>query len=132
MIWDAHRCCTSNVTQAETKKLHLDTAIVPGDCTRFIQAADVVWNVCFKSQMRKLYDAWIAEPDGHGYTRGGNMKPPSRSRLCEWVKASWAAVSPQMVKELFVSCAITTAMDGSDDDKGLACSTNCKCPRSSR
>ena len=49
--------------------------------------------------------------------RGGNMKPPSRPFLCEWVKTSWAAVSVVMVKDSFLSCAITTSLDGSDDEK---------------
>ena len=95
----------------------MDTAIVPGGCTKFIQAADVVWNACFKSQIRKLYDEWIAAPIGYEFTRGGNMKPPSRSLLCEWVKASWAAVSVDMVKDSFLSCAITTSLDGKQDDQ---------------
>ena len=45
------------------------------------------------------------------------MKAPSRSILCEWVKASWAVFPKEMVKESFVSCAITTSIDGTDDDK---------------
>ena len=45
------------------------------------------------------------------------MKVPSCSLLCEWVKASWAAVSTEMVKESLVSCAITTSIDGTDDNK---------------
>ena len=117
LIWDAYRCHTSKATQAEATRLRLDTAIIPGGCTKFIQAADVVWNACFKSHMRRQYDTWIAEPDCHEFTRGGNLKPPSRSLLCEWVKASWAAVSLEMVKDSFLSCAITTSTDGSDDDK---------------
>ena len=54
-------------------------------------------------------------PSGHEFTRGENMKPPSRSLLCEWVKASWAAVSVDMVKGSFLSCAITSSLDGKQD-----------------
>ena len=91
--------------------------IVPGGCTKFIQAADVVWNASFKSHMRQLYDDWLSDPSQHEYTRGGNMKAPARTLLCEWVKQSWAAVSTDMVKESFVSCAITTSIEGTDDYK---------------
>ena len=45
------------------------------------------------------------------------MKPTSRPLLCEYVKASWTAVSVDVVKESFLSCAITTSLDGSDDEK---------------
>ena len=49
--------------------------------------------------MRRYYDTWLTEPAGHQYTRGGNMKSPSRSMLCEWVKSAWEAVPVQTVKE---------------------------------
>ena len=65
LVWDSYRCHTSQSTRAETVRLHIDTAVVPGGCTKFIQAPDVVWNSCFKSHMRMQYDAWIATADGH-------------------------------------------------------------------
>lgn len=117
LVWDAYRCHTSEATRAETKRLRIDTSIVPGGCTKFIQAADVVWNASFKSHMHKLYDDWIADPSKHEFTKGGNMKAPARTLLCEWVKESWAAVSTDMVKNSFISCAINTPIDGTDDSK---------------
>ena len=45
------------------------------------------------------------------------MKAPAHTLLCEWVKQSWAAVSTDMVRKSFVTSAITTSIDGSDDDK---------------
>ena len=41
LIWDAYRCHTSEMTRAETSRLCLHTAIIPGGCTKYIQAADV-------------------------------------------------------------------------------------------
>ena len=117
LVWDAYRCHTSVSTREETTKLQLHTAIVPGGCTKFIQAADVVWNSCFKAHLRTLYDSWLADPTGHEFTRGGNLKAPSRSLLCEWVKVSWAAVPDSMVVHSFLSCAITTQLDGSEDNQ---------------
>ena len=116
LVWDAYKCHVSQAVRSETTRLRLHTAIVPGGCTNFIQAADVVWNACFKSHMRS-HDTWLAAPECHQYTKGGNMKAPSRSLLCEWVKSSWDAVSIELVKESFLSCAMTTSTDGSDDDK---------------
>lgn len=50
LVWDAYRCHTSiAAVRTECTKLRLHTAIVPGGCTKYIQAADVVWNTCFKS-----------------------------------------------------------------------------------
>ena len=117
LVWDACRCHTSEAVRAETKKLRLHTAVVPGGCTKFIQAADVVWNASFKSKMRSHYDTWLADPACHEYTRGGNLRAPSRALLCEWVNSSWDSVPDAIVKDSFSSCAITTATDGSDDSK---------------
>ena len=114
LVWDAYRCHTSQAVRAGCSKLNLHTAIVPGGCTKFIQAPDVVWNACFKSNMRRCYDSWLSEPSLHEFTRGGNMKAPSRSLVCEWVKS---AVSTQMVRDSFLSCAITTSLSGCDDSK---------------
>ena len=41
------------------------------------------------------------------------MKAPSQFLLCEWVKASWAEVSTEMVKGSFTSYAIIAAANGS-------------------
>ena len=109
LVWDAYKCHTSHTVMAETSQLRLHTAVVPGSCTKYIQAADVVWNACFKSKLRSHYDTWLSQPGVHEFTRGGNMKAPSRSLLCEWVKASWAEVSTEIVKASFMSCAITAA-----------------------
>ena len=117
LVWDAYRCHTSVAVRSECAKLRLHTAVVPGGCTGYIQAADVVWNAPFKSHLRKHYDTWLADPTCHEYTRGGNMKPPSRSLLCQWVRSCWEAIPNEMVKESFSSCAITIHTDGSEDDK---------------
>ena len=65
--------------------------------------------------MRSHYDdTWLADPTHHEYARGGNLKAPSHSLLCDWVKSAWnSSVSVEMVKESFTSCAITTATNGS-------------------
>ena len=60
MVWDAYRCHTSTAVKAECARLKVLTSIISGGCTKFIQAADVVWNSPFKSQMRKCYDTWLS------------------------------------------------------------------------
>ena len=106
------------VSQPEQKpnKLRLHTAIVPGGRTKYIQSPDVVWNASFKASIRSLYDSWLSDPTGNHFTKGGNLKAPSRSLLCQWVKASWDALPSDTVKKSFSSCAITTATDGSEDE----------------
>ena len=117
LVWDAYKCHISEHVRAHIKSLHLHSAVVPGSCTKFIQAADVVWNASFKRAMRSHYDTWLTQPANFEYTQGGNVKPPSRTLLCDWVKSSWESVSVEMIKNSFKSCAITTSTDGSEDDK---------------
>ena len=117
LIWDAYRCHISDAVQAKVRQMKLHTAVVPGGCTGLIQAADVVWNASFKHHMRCHYDEWLANPDLHEFTRSGNLKHPSRTVLCEWVKLSWNAVSDETIRKSFLSCAITGATDGSEDDR---------------
>ena len=95
----------------------IDMSIVPGGCTKFIHAADLVWNAFFKTQMCKLYDDWLADISKNEFTRRGNMKAPACTLLCAWAKQSWAAVSTDIIRKSFVSCAITTSIEGTDDDK---------------
>lgn len=117
LVWDAYKCHTSDETRNKCAQMKLHTAIVPGGCTRYIQAADVVWNSTFKSHLRQYYDLWLADSSKHEYTKGGNLKSPSRSLLCEWVKMSWDAVPTATVIKSFLSCAITTSPNGDDDDE---------------
>ena len=74
LVWDAYKCHTSEATEAELHRLKVDTAVVPGGCTKFIQAADVAWNACFKAHLCSYYDLWLSQPSVHEYIRGGNLK----------------------------------------------------------
>ena len=67
--------------------------------------------------MQRHYDTWLSCPAVHEYTKGGNLKPPSRSLICDWVKSSWEDLPQEAIKKSFVSCAIATSLDGSDDHK---------------
>ena len=97
IVWDAYRCHTSEATRKELDRLKLHSAVIPGGCTKFIQAADVVWNAIFKSHLCQYYDVWLSEPSAHTFTKGGNLKPPACSLLCQWVRSAWEAVPPETV-----------------------------------
>ena len=68
----------------DLKKMNVDSVIIPGGCTKYIQAPDVFWNKPFKARMTELYDQWLSE-DVHQFTEGGNMELPSRKRIIERV-----------------------------------------------
>ena len=62
----------------ETVKQELRTSkinplIIPGGCTKYIQAHDVVWNKPFKANVTEKYDEWMAG-EAHSFTAAGNMR----------------------------------------------------------
>ena len=58
------------VLKKDLKEMNVDSVIIPGECTKYIQVLDVCWNKPFKATMTKLYDRWLSE-DAHQFTEGG-------------------------------------------------------------
>ena len=48
-------------------------------------------------------------------TERGNMNPPSRERIIEWVFDAWSQLSKKDIK-LFQCCDCNLANDGTEDD----------------
>ena len=49
LAWDSYKCHMDSKVEASLKSSKIDQAIIPGGCTKFIQAPDVVWNKPFKA-----------------------------------------------------------------------------------
>ena len=96
-------------------KSKVETVIVPGGCTKYIQAADVVWNKPFKGRIEVFYDDWLANGK-HEYKGGGNMKPVPRSLIVECVIKSWQGISNETLAKSMKSCGLALAIDGTQDD----------------
>ena len=57
-------------------KSKFESVIVPGGCTKYIQAPDFVWNKAFRGKAEEVYGSWLANVKKE-FT--GNRKPiPSR------------------------------------------------------
>ena len=119
LVWDKFACHISAATNDHLKKLKLDTVIVPGGCTKFVQAPDVCWNSPFKSRIREFYDDWMASGQ-QTETAGGNPRPPPLENVVEWIVAAWDALPADMIAKSFKACGLTNAQDGSEDDQ-IAC-----------
>ena len=78
LVWDAYQCHLSEATKSELRHgYNISTAVIPGGCTKFLQAPDVCWNKPFKDKLHELYDSWMAGNEQKEYTKGGNLKLPS-------------------------------------------------------
>lgn len=126
MVWDSFRAHISDATKAECKKLKLDTAVIPGGCTKYIQAPDVSWNKPFKAKICEQYDAWMSS-GAQEYTRFGNMRAPSLELVCTWIKEAWSSISSDVIEASFKSCGISVALDRSEDDLITCFKTGSQC-----
>ena len=97
--------------QKSLKNKKIDIVFVPGGCTKYIQAPDVSWNKPFKAYCTERYDEWLETVGIHQETDGGNLKPPPRRTIVNWILDSWNQLSSEMVSKSFKACALTSAVD---------------------
>ena len=93
--------------------MNVDGVIIPGGCTKYIQAPYVCCNKPFKVRMPKLYGQWLSE-GVHQFAEGGNMKAPFR-KIIEWILDTWSQLSKENIKSL-KCCDLNLANDNMEDD----------------
>ena len=75
------------------------------------------WNKPFKTHCTNSYDDWLANKELTKKTACGNLKAAPIREVVLWILAAWESLSKEMIRDSFVSCAITCATDGSQDDE---------------
>ncbi|KAL2096389.1 hypothetical protein ACEWY4_008537 [Coilia grayii] len=116
LVWDAYRCHISTSTKQELRPYNITTAVIPGGCTKYVQAPDVMWNQPFKASLHASYDEWLAGDTDKQYTSGGNLKAPSRRLLLDWVLVAWDKLDKDLIIKSFKVCGQSVKPDGSEDD----------------
>uniref|UniRef100_A0A914HR30 DDE-1 domain-containing protein n=1 Tax=Globodera rostochiensis TaxID=31243 RepID=A0A914HR30_GLORO len=114
LVWDSFRCHISDSTKNALKQFKIDTAVVPGGCTKFVQAADVSWNAPFKAKIRQQYEDWML----HGEkttTSSGNTRAAPMNIYLNWIHEAWEGIPKENISKSFKTCGITNAFDGSED-----------------
>ena len=116
LAWDSYECHMDSKVAASLKSSKIDQVIIPGGCTKFIQAPDVVWNKPFKAMCAEKYDQWLEEEGIHNETAEGNLKAPPRKRIVQWNMELWGSLSVVNIKQSLKSYALYLNVDGSEDD----------------
>ena len=116
LAWDSYECYMESSVVAALKSSDIDQVIIPGLCTKYIQAPNVLWNKPFKAMCTEKYDQWLAEEGIHNETTGSNLKAPPRRHVVEWILESWSSSAVDIIKRSFKSCALNIKADGSEDD----------------
>lgn len=89
LVWDFYECHIEESITATLQWIKVDTAIVPGDYTKYIQAPDVSWNKTFTQKAAELYDEWLEKEGLQRETAAGNLKALPRKWVVEWVLSAW-------------------------------------------
>lgn len=87
LCWNAFRCHIMDSVKDVLHKMKIDTAVVPGGCTKYIQPADVSWNKPFnvKNSLHDQYDDFISDDANLEFTKNGNPKAPPLEISCQWI-----------------------------------------------
>ena len=117
LAWDSYECHMEDSVIKSLNAKKVDTVIVPGRCTKYIQAPDVLWNKPFTEACTEKYDNWMGTVGIHSETAAGNLRAPPRKTVIHWTLQSWADISTDLNKESFPCCGLNLPVDGSDDDK---------------
>ena len=110
LAWDFYECHMNDSVRKDLKKMNVDSVIIPGGCTKYIQAPDACWNKPFKARMTELYDQWLTE-GVHQFIEGENIKPPSRKRITESVLDAWSQLSKENIIKSLKCCDLNLAND---------------------
>ena len=97
----------------------MESVIVHGGCTKYIQAPDVVWNKPFKQKIAEFYDEWLSNGI-HEFTESGNMKLVKRRMVLDWILAAWKSLAKEMIESSFKKCALIID-DNGDEDNQIRC-----------
>lgn len=76
----------------------------------------MAWNKPFKAKITKKYDVWVAD-GAHSFTAARNMRCPPLPEIVKWVLEAWETLDRELIFRSFRSCALTVALDGSEDDQ---------------
>ena len=56
LAWDFYECHMMQSVKEALHQINVDQVIVPGGCTKYVQAPDVSWNNSFKALESEQYD----------------------------------------------------------------------------
>jgi hypothetical protein len=88
LVWDSYKCHISDSTKQLMNGFNTTMAVVPGGCTKYIQAPDLSCNKPFKASITVLYNAWLARDENRQYTKGGgNLKVRTKIIKIAYIKS---------------------------------------------
>ena len=116
LVWDTYECHMEGSLSKSLKQKKIESLLIPGGCTKYIQAPDVSWNKPFKAKVSEEYDEWLSTDGINNLTDAGNLKSPPRHVIVKWILKAWEKLTPELISKSFKACASNILIDGSEDD----------------
>ncbi|CAI7735778.1 unnamed protein product [Closterium sp. NIES-53] len=121
LVLDSYRGHLTKEVKARFAVLNIVPTVIPAGCTADVQPLDVSVNKSFKACVRQQYQSWFEADDMNILTPAGERghKPPPEVVL-KWISRAWKAVPADLIKKSFLTCGISNALDGSEDQMVMA------------
>ncbi|CAI7931670.1 unnamed protein product [Closterium sp. NIES-54] len=116
LVLDSYREHLTPEVKKKFGELNLVPAVIPAGCTSEIQPLDVAVNRSFKAAVRQLYQEWFEREGVDTLTKKGNIKKPPVELTLKWIAAAWKSVPKELIQWAFLTCGISNALDGSQDN----------------
>ena len=116
LAWDSYECHMEPSVSNDLKVKKFESAIIPGGCTKYVQAPDVSWNKPFKALVSENYDEWLSTVGINQLTESGNLKSPTRKVIVELILNAWEKLDKELIIKSFKTCSLNLPIDGSEDE----------------
>ncbi|CAI7805372.1 unnamed protein product [Closterium sp. NIES-54] len=145
LVLDSYRGHLTDAVKAKFGELNIVPAVIPVGCTSEIQPLEVAVNRSFKEAVHQLYQKWFESKGVDCLTeRGelnpyvydvsaldcfhpiliavvfpcvaGNIRKPPLELTLKWISKAWKAVPKELIQRSFLTCGISNALDGSQDN----------------
>ncbi len=73
-------------------------------------------NKSFKSKLRNNWEKWMIERY-HTFTKNGNIRRATCSRVCNWIKESWDEISIECIKNGYRRAGICDYMNADNSER---------------
>ena len=61
LAWNSFDSHTTNSVEKALRDCKVDSLVILGGCTKYVEASDVSWNKPFKIMMTELYNNWLTQ-----------------------------------------------------------------------
>ena len=116
LVCDTLDCHMEDSVSKSLQQKKIESLLIPGGCTKYVQTPDASWNKPFKAKVSEEYNEWLSTDRINNLTDVGNLKSPPRRFIVKWILKAWEELAPELVSKSFKRCALNISVDGSEDD----------------